>query len=92
MTHRVLLALLMSAVPALFSASMPGMEMKSAARRTVSTLQLARESAIRQGRDEAGTLRDSDLRAIEIRHLKEAFRAVRDAQEGLALKYRTDRF
>jgi general secretion pathway protein H len=47
------LALLMTAVPSLFSAAFPGMEMKSAARRTVSTLRLARESAIRRGTDMA---------------------------------------
>ena len=34
----------------------------------------------------------SALRAIEVRHLKEAFRAIRDAQDALALKFRTDRF
>ena len=42
-------ALAMSAVPPLFSAAMPGVEMKAAARRTVSSLRLARELAIRQG-------------------------------------------
>ncbi|MBV5310774.1 GspH/FimT family pseudopilin [Chromatium okenii] len=42
-------ALLMTAVPALFSAAFPGLELKSAARRTAATLRLARESAIRQG-------------------------------------------
>jgi CBS domain-containing protein len=49
-------------------------------------------SALRDGQPAAATVRHSDLRAIEVRHLKEAFRAIRDAQEALALKYRTDRF
>ncbi len=44
-------ALMMSAVPGLYSAAFPGLEMKSAARRTASTLRLARETAIRQGED-----------------------------------------
>ncbi|WP_295404310.1 GspH/FimT family pseudopilin [uncultured Thiocystis sp.] len=44
-------ALMMTAVPSLFSASFPGLEMKSAARRTAATLRLARESAIRRGTD-----------------------------------------
>ena len=52
-------------------------------------LQLA---AARQGREPSATVSHTDLRAIEVRHLKEAFRAIRDAQEALALKYRTDRF
>lgn len=42
-------ALMMTALPSLFSAAFPGVEMKSAARRTAATLRLARESAIRQG-------------------------------------------
>ena len=44
-------ALMMTAVPSLFSAAFPGIEMKSAARRTAATLRLARESAIRRGED-----------------------------------------
>ena len=48
--------------------------------------------AVRRGREPVATLSDTDLRAGETRHLKEAFRAIRDAQEALALKYRTDRF
>ena len=46
-------ALVMTAVPTLFSAAFPGIEMKSAARRTAATLKLTRESAIRQGEDRA---------------------------------------
>lgn len=44
-------ALMMTAVPGLYSAAFPGLEMKSAARRTASTLRLARETAIRRGED-----------------------------------------
>lgn len=44
-------ALAMAAVPSLFSAAMPGLEMKSAARRTLTSLRLTRELAIRQGTD-----------------------------------------
>jgi general secretion pathway protein H len=43
----------MSAVPPLFSAAMPGVEMKAAARKTLTSLRLARELAIRQGADQA---------------------------------------
>ncbi|MTW22378.1 type II secretion system protein GspH [Allochromatium palmeri] len=46
-------AVIMTAVPTLFSASFPGLEMKSAARRTAATLKLARESAIRRGEETA---------------------------------------
>lgn len=45
----VIAALLMAAVPALFSAAFPGLELKSAARRTAATMRLARASAIRRG-------------------------------------------
>lgn len=44
-------ALAMSAVPPMFSSAMPGVEMKAAARRTLSSLRLGRELAIRQGQD-----------------------------------------
>lgn len=44
-------AVAMTAVPTLFSAAFPGLEMKSAARRTAATLRLARESAIRRGEE-----------------------------------------
>ncbi|MBK1717428.1 type II secretion system protein GspH [Thiocystis violacea] len=44
-------AVMMAAVPTLFSAAFPGIEMKAAARRTAATLRLARESAIRKGED-----------------------------------------
>ena len=44
-------AVVMTALPTLFSAAFPGLEMKSAARRTAATLRLARESAIRRGEE-----------------------------------------
>ena len=44
-------AVVMTAVLTLFSASFPGLETKSAARRTAATLRLARESAIRRGEE-----------------------------------------
>lgn len=43
--------LAMTTVPPLFSAAMPGVELKAAARRTLTSLRLARELAIRQGQD-----------------------------------------
>ncbi|NCA71661.1 MAG: type II secretion system protein GspH [Sphingobacteriia bacterium] len=43
-------AMAMAAVPPLISAAMPGVEMKAAARRTLASLRLTREVAIRQGR------------------------------------------
>jgi len=44
-------ALLMTVVPPLISAALPGVELKAAARRTAATLRLARETAIRTGVD-----------------------------------------
>jgi general secretion pathway protein H len=44
-------AAVMAAVPPLFSAALPGVELTSAARRTLTTLRWARDQAIRQGRD-----------------------------------------
>jgi general secretion pathway protein H len=44
-------ALVMTAVPPLVSAALPGVELKAAARRTLSSLRLARETAIRTGGD-----------------------------------------
>ena len=58
-------ALAMSAVPPLFSAAMPGVEMKAAARRTVSSLCLARETAIRQGKEVALVV-DVEQRRLEL--------------------------
>lgn len=48
--------------------------------------------ALRAHREPPATLRAGDLRAVDVRHLKEAFRAVRDAQDAVALRFRTDRF
>lgn len=45
--------LLLAVVPPLISASMPGIELKAAARRTAGALRLAREVAIAHGRDAA---------------------------------------
>ncbi|QIK39197.1 type II secretion system protein GspH [Caldichromatium japonicum] len=42
-------ALIMTAMPALLSAALPGMELKSSARQTAATLRLARELAIQRG-------------------------------------------
>lgn len=58
-------ALMMTMVPSLFSASFPGLEMKSVARRTAATLRLARESAIRQGTD-TELLVDVDAHRLEL--------------------------
>ena len=58
-------ALMMTMVPSLFSASFPGLEMKSAARRTAATLRLARESAIRQG-TETELLVDVEARRLAL--------------------------
>jgi len=61
----VVAALLMSAVPALFSAAFPGVELKSVARRTAATMRLARESAIRRGA-ETVLLVDLDAHRLEL--------------------------
>lgn len=65
---------LMALVPPMVGAVFPGVELKAAARRTVAALRLAREEAIRSGRDaaftldlEAGTLEvDGGYRAIRL--------------------------
>ncbi|MGQ9659779.1 MAG: GspH/FimT family pseudopilin [Thermochromatium sp.] len=44
-------AVMMTAVPTLLAVALPGLEMKSAARRTATILRLARESAIRRGEE-----------------------------------------
>lgn len=48
--------------------------------------------ALAAGRSTVEPVRADALRTVDVRHLKEAFRAVREAQEALALRYRTDRF
>jgi general secretion pathway protein H len=45
-------ALAMTAVPGLFSAAFPGIEMKSAARRTAAMVRLTRDSAIRRSAEQ----------------------------------------
>jgi len=52
-------ALLLTVTPPLITAAMPGVELKASARRVAAGLRLAREEAIRSGRDIAFTL---DLR------------------------------
>jgi len=51
-----LIGAIMAITPPLIRAALPGVELKAAARRTVSGLRLAREEAIRTGRDAALTL------------------------------------
>jgi general secretion pathway protein H len=46
-------ALVLTAVPPLISAALPGVELKGAARRTLASLRLTRETAIRTGRNAA---------------------------------------
>jgi general secretion pathway protein H len=58
-------ALLMTAVPPLITAALPGVELKSAARRTLATLKLARETAIRAGVDTALVV-DVEERRLEL--------------------------
>lgn len=55
----------MAAVPPLFSAAFPGIELKAAARRTMATLRLARETAIRTGTDTALVV-DVEERRLEL--------------------------
>ena len=64
-------ALLLSVVPPMLSAAMPGVELKSAARRIMSSLSLARETAIRSGSDVALVV-DVEQRRLEL----EGFRTV----------------
>lgn len=90
----VVAALLMAAVPGLFSAAFPGVELKSAARRTAATLRLARESAIRSGRESvllvdlaAHRLELAGYRALTLPDgitltLETASRDLTDAQQG----------
>jgi general secretion pathway protein H len=49
-------ALLLAVTPPLITAALPGVELKASARRVASGLRLAREEAIRSGRDTAFTL------------------------------------
>lgn len=58
-------ALAMATVPPMFSAALPGLEMKSAARRTLTSLRLARELAIRQGADRV-LIVDVEERRLEL--------------------------
>lgn len=58
-------ALVLTAVPPLVSAALPGVELKSAARRTLASLRFARETAIRSGAD-AVLIVDLEGRRLEV--------------------------
>jgi general secretion pathway protein H len=60
-----LATLLLGVIPPLVSAALPGVELKSAARRTAATLRLARESAVRRGKDSALVV-DVQARRLEL--------------------------
>ena len=60
-----LAALLMAAAPPLITAALPGVELKAGARRVVSGLRLARETAIRNG-DPVGFIIDVEGRTVKI--------------------------
>lgn len=57
--------LLLAITPPLLTAAIPGAELKASARRVASGLRLAREEAIRSGRDVAFTL-DLETRTFEV--------------------------
>jgi general secretion pathway protein H len=58
-------ALLMTTVPPLFDAVMPGVQIKGAARRTAASLRLARDTAIRNG-SETALVVDVEARRLEL--------------------------
>jgi general secretion pathway protein H len=60
-----LASLLIAIVPPLISSAFPGVELKAAARRVASGLRLAREEAIRSGRDAAFVI-DVEDRVFEV--------------------------
>lgn len=60
-----IVALVLAVTPPLFTAAVPGIELKASARRVTAGLRLAREVAIRSGRDVAFTL-DLEARTFEI--------------------------
>lgn len=60
-----LATVLIALVPPLISASIPGVELKSSARRVAAGLRLAREEAIRTGRDIAFTI-DLEDRSYQV--------------------------
>lgn len=57
--------LLLAIVPPLISSALPGVELKASARRVAAGLRLAREEAIRSGRDTAFTL-DLEERTFQV--------------------------
>lgn len=60
-----LATVLIGLVPPLISAAIPGVELKSSARRVAAGLRLAREEAIRTGRDTSFTI-DLDERSFQV--------------------------
>jgi len=58
-------ALLLAITPPLISSAIPGVELKSSARRVAAALRLTREEAIRSGRDAAFTL-DIEARTFTV--------------------------
>ena len=60
-----LATVLIGLVPPLISAAIPGVELKSSARRVAAGLRLAREEAIRTGRDTTFTI-DLDERSFQV--------------------------
>jgi general secretion pathway protein H len=60
-----LLTLIFAVVPPLITSAIPGVELKASARRVATGLRLAREEAIRSGRDAAFTL-DVDNRNFRV--------------------------
>lgn len=60
-----LATLLLAIAPPLITSAIPGVELKAAARRVTSGLRLAREEAIRSGRD-ASFVIDVDTRVFEV--------------------------
>lgn len=60
-----LATLLLAVVPPLITSALPGVELKSSARRIAAGLRLAREEAVRSGRDVAFTL-DLERRSFEV--------------------------
>ena len=79
-------AVLLTAVPSLFSAALPGVEIKAAARRTLSSLRLARETAIRTGKDAALVVnveeRTLTLAGFRTIHLPQRLRVKLEAASG----------
>jgi general secretion pathway protein H len=65
-------ALLMTVVPPLFDAVMPGVQIKGAARRTAATLRMARDTAIRTGSESALVI-DVEARRLDLPGFRPVF-------------------